>query len=224
MTQSSRCPSDRSELLLVLENRATEAMRAHVESCDECRLEVQELGNALELISLPDEAPPSERVRRDAVAYARSQLGSRQRTPSANGHWWTTPAATIAGVVRREIFTRALIGAVAFSVLVLAFPIPRGVELSTAWTLGSLQVSPGGFWSFAVISSLYGALPAAVMSWVRDAELSWAEACWSACVFAVLASPMLLAQAGSYPPIASVGCLACGAWMSERLMRLLRRR
>lgn len=100
MTQSSRCPIDRSELLSVLEDRATEALRAHVDGCERCRLELQELGGALELISAPADASPSDRVRREAMAYARSQV----RAPAARWTWWRAPAAGMAGVVLAVLF------------------------------------------------------------------------------------------------------------------------
>lgn len=269
MTQSSRCPSDRSELLSVLEDRATEALRAHVDSCERCRLEVQELGSALELISPAAEAPPSERVRREAVAYARSQV----RAPGAGWTWWRVPAAGVAGValavlfgglaearltssppqimspepwtlvlaaawclglclyttpggfaLRREMLTRGLAGAAGFTVMLLTFPISEAVELCVTWAFGPRQLSSGeASWAFALMASLYAGLPAALVSRIRDADLSWSDACRAACVFAVLAGPLLVVQAAPLSPIAGIGGLACGAWMGERLGRLAHR-
>ena len=132
MTQPSACPTDRSELLSVLENRASEAMRAHVDSCEKCRLELEELEGALELISPADDAPPAERVRREAVEYARSQV----RVPPVRWTWWRAPAAGIAGAVLAVLFGGLAEARLTSSSPQITDPEPWTLALAAAWGLG----------------------------------------------------------------------------------------
>ena len=89
--------------------------------------------------------------------------------------------------LRREMVTRALAAAVGFTVLLLAFPISEAVELCMTWTFGRGRLSSAeASWAFALMASLYAALPAAIVSWVRNFDLSWADACGAAFLFAVL--------------------------------------
>ncbi len=263
MTQPSPCPSDRSELLSIVEDSATDAMRAHVDGCERCRREVQELASALELVSPVAESSPSERVRREAVRYAHSQV----QRPVPGWTAWRTPAAALAGVVLavlfgglaearltfsppkmanpepwtlvlaavwglglcvhaaqrgnargRDLGTHALVAAAAFALLLLALPIPQAVEFCTTLAFGPGQLSGNGAsWAFAVMSSLYAALPAALVGRIRNVDLSSSDACGAAFVFAVLATPLLVLQAPPYPLAATLACLACGAWTGERL-------
>ena len=126
--------------------------------------------------------------------------------------------------LRREMLANALAGAAAFRVLLLAFPISEAVELCVTWAFGPGQLSSGkAAWAFACMASLYAALPAALVSRIRNADLSWSDACGAPFVFACLAGPLLLVQAAPLSPIAAIGCLACGAWMGERLGRLVHR-
>ena len=150
MTQPSHCPSDRSELFTVLGNRATEQLRTHVDGCERCRLEVQELESAFELISPSAEAPPSERVRREAVAYARAQVQSRVQSKTqaqaAGWTWWRAPAAGMAGVVLAILFGGLAEARLAFSPPEITSPEPWTLVLSAAWGIAlCMYCTPGAF-------------------------------------------------------------------------------
>lgn len=266
MTPSSACPSDRSELVSVLEDRASEALQAHVDGCERCQLEMRELRGALELISPAAEARPSERVRREAVSYARSQVRAsvRWRTP------WRAPAAAMIAAAlavffgelagarltssapqimspepwtfvlaagwsvamllyaapggstsRREIVANALAGVLAFTVLLLAVPIPAAVEFCAGLVFGPGPLTPTEtIGTYVVIVCLYAIVSMALVSRILDSSMSWAGACCAALVFAALAGPLLLVQAAGYPSIpglVGIGALVCGAWVGERL-------
>lgn len=272
MSPSSRCPADRSELVSVLEDHASETLRTHVAGCERCQLEVGELRSALDLLSPTTEARPSERIRREALSYARSQVpGSVPkwtpwRATGARTPWRAAAAAVIgvalalsfgqlaeagrtslapeimnpepwtlvlaaawglasflyaaAGVstIRREIVTRALAGASAFTLLALVLPIPTVVEFCSAWVFGPGPLTPvRAFEAYAVVATLYASVPVALVGGIRNTALSRSEACAAACVFAVLTGPLLLVQAAAHPSIAGpagIGGLLCGAWMA----------
>lgn len=266
MIDSSGCPSDRSELIQILEDRADDALRAHVEGCERCRVEISELRGALELVSPSTEAPPSERVRREVLSYARSQV---RGSVSTRAPWHAPAAAMIAAALavllgefagarmtasapqimspepwtlvlaaawslalfvyvapggstlRREIVMNSLAAVGAFTVLVLALPIPVMADFCGAWAFGPGPLTPGrenvGYF---VVASCYAAVPVFLVSRILDGDLSWTGACCAAFVFAALAGPILLVQAAAHPSsagVAGVWGLVCGAWVAERL-------
>ena len=150
----------------------------------------------------------------------------RMTTPES----WTLAFAAVWGLgfylyatpggsaLRREMVTNALAGAAAFTLLLLALPISKAVEVCVTWVYGPGQLSSGNaWWAFALMTSLYAALSSALVSRIRSADLSWSDACGAALLFAVLAGPLLFVAPTSYPPLAGIGCLVCGAWMGERL-------
>ena len=141
MIASSGCPSDRSELVRVLEDRADETLRAHVDGCERCRLEIRELRGALELISPPAEAPPTERVRHDAVAYARSQVRGSvgMRRP------WRAPAAAMIASALAVLFGELADARMTASAPQIMSPEPWTLVLAAAWGWALfLYVAPGG--------------------------------------------------------------------------------
>ena len=266
MTPSSGCPSDRSELVSVLEDRAGEALQAHVAECERCQLEMRELRGALALILPAADAPPSARVRREAVAYARAQVRGtvRRSTP------WRAPAAAVIAAAlavffgelagarltssapqimspepwtfvlaaawsvalflyvspggstfRSEIVANALAGVLAFTVLLLAVPIPAAVEFCAGLVFGLGPLTPTEtVGTYVVMVCLYAAVPVALVSRILDSDLSWAGGWCAAFAFAALAGPLLLVQAAGYPSITGqvgFGALVCGAWIGGRL-------
>jgi hypothetical protein len=263
MTQSSRCPGDRNKLLLIIENRAPEPLRTHVDECERCRLEVRELVSAIALVpSTPGEAP-SANIRREVTAYARSQV----RTPYPGRQWWRVPLSGAAGVFfavlfgglaearmtsstpeiiapdpwtlalailwgfalviyswmgeaepRGQIVKRAMVGVGVFTLLTIAFPMSAAVDLFMTWKFGTGELSAArASWGFGLAAICYSVVAGAGANRLSGYRLSFPEACWAACVFGALATPLLLMQAAPYIPMSGVAGLACGAWIGERL-------
>ena len=218
MTQPSHCPDDRSELLSVLENRAAEQLRTHVDGCERCRLEVQELESALELISAVAEAPPSERVRREAVAYARAQVRSQVRAktlaPAAQWTWWRAPAAGMAGVVLAVLFGGLAEARVTLSAPEIASPEPWTLVLAAAWGLGLCLYAMRGAFALRremLANALAGAAAFALLllafpiseavklcvTWAfGPGQLSSGEAAWAFACMASLYAALPAALAG----------------------------
>jgi hypothetical protein len=169
-----------------------------------------------------------------ALALSFGQLAEARRTSLApeimSPEPWTLVLAAAWGLVmflyaaagvstiRREIVTRALAGASAFTLLVLVLPIPAVVEFCSAWVFGPGPLTPGRtLAAYAVVATLYASVPVALVGRIRNAALSGSEACAAAFVFTVLTGPLLLVQAAAHPSIAGpagIGGLLCGAWMA----------
>ncbi len=263
MMRADGCPEDRSELLLLLEGRATHSLRAHIGDCDVCRTEVEELRGTFDLVTADTIPPPSDRVRRETISYARSQVRG-----AAGWGWWRAPAAAAAAVVAAMLsgtvayarlgsadleigmpgpwtlvlaaiwgsalflyaspvskpgqgqLRSALIGAFAFLVLVLMFPIPMAVRLCAEW-LGAGQLTQADlFWAFVLTASLYACSASAIASFLGDRHGSRSDKQVAAILFTFLAAPLLVIQAAPSPLIVIVGGilgLLCGASFGCRL-------
>jgi len=140
MSVSRGWPSDRSDLVALLEDGGDATLRAHVDGCDRCRLEMQELRAALELISPVADAPPSERVRREAVSYARAKVrGSVRRPP------WHAPAGAMIAAALAVLLGELAGARMTASAPQIMSPEPWTLVLAGAWSLALfLYVAPGG--------------------------------------------------------------------------------
>lgn len=198
MSVSNGCPRDRSELLLLLEDRATESLRAHVRDCETCRLEVAELESTAQLLVPVAQSAPSDRVRREVLSYARSRL----RGPAAGGAWWRAPAAAAAAVA-----ATILSGTVAYARM---GPGALEIAMPGSWTLVFAAVWGSALFLYAgprerlvrreqLKGALFGAsafvvlvllfpIPTAVQlcaEWLGAGRLGQSEAFWA---FAITAS------------------------------------
>ena len=141
MTTSSPCPSDRSELIAILEDHASHTLRSHVDGCERCRTEVHDLRSALDLVSPAAEAPPSRRVRREAISYARSQVRGRLGRSSP----WRAPAAAMIAAALAMLSGQLAGARLSSSAPPITSPEPWTLVLAAVWSVALfLYATPGG--------------------------------------------------------------------------------